>query len=141
MYRHTLKRFTVEREKDEDFDHFIDRAETEANIQKNKIGQDLLLSTSTYMSFISDKQIPSKNGCLKNTIISAVIEVNEIPQEVQTEGVKLLLYHDEVKQEEDGKIKDIDYDKAAEYVQETIIQLRSVLTHIEVIGDENEDHY
>jgi hypothetical protein len=124
-YRHTVKRFKIDINADESKSDFLERIEIEAKQESDRMGKILYISTNSYISFIFDKDSPNKE------ILSAVIEINEIPTKVSLEFEQLLVYHDEVKQIYDGSIVDIDYEEAERYIQEQIINLKSILTHTE----------
>ena len=103
-YRHTLKRFPIDRHQDEEVRDFLNRVNMESKYEQDKIEQENYISTDIHMSNIyGDKEESFR------TIKTVVVEINEIPDMIDIEFFRLAVYHNEIKKEEDGEIVDISY--------------------------------
>ena len=109
-YKNTIKRFSIERLPDEDHDEFIERVDIITNARMSILRNDYSLELDEDTSFIFDEN----DSSLKGKVLTAIVDIHEIPQEISLNDFTLLIYCDNIKQKSHTsyKVTDIDLDYA-----------------------------
>lgn len=127
-YKNVLHRFSIDRIPDEDQGEFMERVIIITNARMSILNGDYGSDLDENTNYIFDEKDTASEG----SVISAVVEIVESPQEAHFDNLILLTYRDNIKQKNElsGEITDISLENVIYALEKEKNKINNILSKV-----------